>query len=320
MPTPFRLLPMLFLVWASLAEGTSEHSNLQKWPIEEFREEQSSDLSERIADYRERTQQFLEQALRKGIVSYRDAARASYGPRAVSASILKWKAEWRENVRPLGFRFDCDYETWGDSASLNGEIDFLEIEGESDLIAEYEARGHRIRISGAASGSTLLHEAGHTLQRRAICDEAISACDFSKGARTLPKRSSIDVILLEHLNYLLSQDELEVRFQDLNRVYAIANHGSPIMVAEDSLKALCLLGMPLAPEEVVEAFSRAGAHISQSEAEEMLSFAVVLRVEERVVFGDASELLTLRRLVMRLDPDLWPDLLAKIMYEAPGHL
>jgi hypothetical protein len=39
-----------------------------------------------------------------------------------------------------------------------------------------------------------------------------------------------------------------------------------------------------------------------------------------VAFEDARELCLLRRLVLQIDPACWPPLLAKILFEAPGHL
>lgn len=273
-------------------------------------------------EYLARAESILSMAVSEGSVSYSDVVSASYGQNGLAPSIIEAKQRWREASASLGFTYQCDYGNLRDAASVEKVEVGVRKQGTSYLVADYEASRHLIRLSRRATGSTLYHEAGHSLQRDAICRDATkkySKYSYDFKTRHSP-RGTVSKRLLEQYRYLSMQDELEVRLQDLNRAHAFAFDEGPIMDERDTLRTLAAMGFHLDFNEVAAAFEWAGRQLEKSDFVALAKSEKELRPDLERRFRDARELVDLRRLAIRIDAESWPRLFAKILFEAPGHL
>jgi hypothetical protein len=78
--------------------------------------------------------------------------------------------------------------------------------------------------------------------------------------------------------------------------------------------------VPLQYEETRDAFAFAGETLSRESFAAAIETVPVAPDLAAVAFEDARELGLLRRFALRVAPACWPRLLAKIIFEAPGHL
>ncbi|MDQ8185831.1 hypothetical protein [Pelagicoccus sp. SDUM812002] len=240
----------------------------------------------------------------------------------MSEELWAAKQAWREEMSGLGFVFRSDYGTWENRVSLESVEMAPGSRGHGELLAEYEALSNRIRLSPAALGTTLLHEAGHSLQRKAICGDARGSRPREWIVSKIPSEGlgGTSTRLIEQYRYLSSQDEFEVRLQDLNRAFASLLGRGPILDELDTLRALAVIGVPLEREEVRKAFDSVGRDFRERTFDVFTSTSVSQVTEELEAFPDARDLVVLRRLALKIEASAWPRLLAKILFEAPGHL
>lgn len=272
--------------------------------------------------YESQRDRFFVSAMRSGSVCYRDAVVASYRREVLSEELWKAKQAWREEMSGLGFVFRCDYGTWENRVALESVEMAPGSLGPGELLAEYEALSNRIRLSPAALGSTLLHEAGHSLQRRAICGDARHSRPPQWIVSKIPTEGigGTSARLIEQYRYLSSQDEFEVRLQDLNRAFASLLGRGAILDELDTLRALAAIGVPLEREEIRKAFDSVGRVCGERAFAVFTGTPVSQAIEELEAFPDARDLVILRRLALKIEAAAWPRLLAKVLFEAPGHL
>lgn len=284
--------------------------------------------SPRFEAYRVQRALFSRNAIERGYVDYAEAVKLLYPKEAITETLLKQKLQWREEH--LGtFVFATEYQRLNSPVTVRPLLARREPRLGSTLVACYEANYHVVRISEQAGESAVLHEAGHAMQRAALMkrtyaqESFVSASYQSRGFGYLESEdlASYKQRAVQRLDYLSSQDEFEVRLQDLNRFYAVWGNGSPIQNPIEAARALLALGMPLSYENLTIALQGTKYELKRNEFEDLLrGTAKVATPGEREVFEDAAELLTLRDLVFELDSTLWPLCLRKILFESPGHL
>lgn len=290
-------------------------------------QESASVRLQAIEDYREKTRRLSEEASRVGSLSYSEVLNCTYPDGALSEDLLALKSDWRAQWSDR-YLFVSDYE----SASVPVAVRHFESERNaqlgSTLVGRYEARGHIVRVSDLATDHTVLHELGHSLQRKALLETPLAKTAFISASYqsredtgvSRPKGRGRNARTFRRLEYLSSQDELEVRLQDLNRFYAVCVAGQPIADPLEALAALVELGMPVSRDEIMEIFK--GTQWEASSASVSLQVGASSPESEayQSVFEDAAELLLLRRLMIEWDASLWTRCLEKILFEAPGHI
>jgi hypothetical protein len=276
-----------------------------------------------LHDYAQRAAELRYIAVAEGFVNYAQVIASAYAPGAVNDETLAAKAQWRA-AAPAGFEFFSDYGLVTVSAAVQDLTPVSDAGLRSTLVAQYEATSHVIGLSAGAPDFTIFHESGHALQRAAL-----SARGLPAGRRTREPESLLDRVLravaadttsARRLKYLCSQDEFEVRLQDLNRFHALLLAGRPIMTPADSIRALSALGMPLEYEEVREAFLIVDQDLPRKWFDEHVAALPAPAPAIDATFEDARELLRIRSLALRVDHSFWQRMLAKMIFEAPGHL
>lgn len=274
--------------------------------------------------YAARAASLRRKALQTGRLTYREVVEAAYAPGAIDESVLAAKARWRAAAAAPTFEFVTDYADTADSAAVQPLIAMPDARLHSTLVAQYEATANVVGLSPAAADYAVFHEAGHSLQRALLLQGrggAAARRPHETGSLLeRPLRAGIaDATSVQRLNYLCAQDEFEVRLQDLNRFHALLVDGRPILDAHDSLRALVALGMPLDYEDARQAFAAAGRELPREQFARDTAIAPVPGTEIAVAFEDARELLMARQLALRVDEAFWHRMLAKIVFEAPGH-
>jgi len=247
-----------------------------------------------------------------GKLSYRQVLELSYKSQEISQWISV-KQAWRLQHPHIHFLSDLSAIDraipvyWADTP----EIDLFG----QQISARYHPLEDKIHIWKQARHSTLLHESGHGLQRRALIDEA-----RPDGTPTSRQPAKLAQVNDAKLDYLLSLDEFEVRLQDLNRFHAIHHEGRPILNPKDTITALLALGMPLKYKELTSALSTTKWHLSKEEFHALqLNFAPLNRIN-RACFSEAVDLVLLRDESLRRNPETWPKVLNAIVLRAPGTL
>lgn len=291
-------------------------------PLAAANSREPRDLASALEGYARRAATLRQAALAAGSVSYLDVLEAAYGAGTISPEVLAAKDAWR---RAHAATFDCvtDYSALLDEATVTALHAHPDPNLQSTLVAQYESLSHTIGIAPIAADFAIFHEAGHALQRAALRARGSAQSRRSELPDFLvmheARHREIDPTTLHRLEYLCSQVELEVRLQDLNRFHAFLT-GAPIMDAADAVRALAALGMPLTYEETRDAFALARSELTPE------AFARATEVDRpqagriAVAFEDARELRLVRTLSRRIDPACWTGLLAKLLFEAPGHL
>lgn len=274
----------------------------------------------RFEAYRDGAVALREAAVSRGWVSYDEVVALSYGPGGLDPEILQAKADWRSE-RGGDRRFITTYE------GLNKRVKVFAIEPirnvalNSHFVGLYFPRGNVIKLASTADPFVILHESGHALQRAALKQRRIDASGNAAWSSLAwsADLKALDERALGRLRYLTSQDEFEVRLQDLNRFYAVAVAGKPILDERDAAQALLALRLPLEFEELREAMSELGPTLERAEFDAMVARSEAARTATAPAFDDARELAMLRQLAIELDASIWPALLQKILVEAPGH-
>lgn len=273
--------------------------------------------------YAVRAAALRQRALDAGTVTYQEVVDAAYAPGVISRDLLASKANWRTSMSDR-FAFITDYATLHEGAAVQPLEAIADANLQSTLVALYESTSHQISIAPVATDFAIFHEAGHALQRATLRARGLAAglrADTNPITHApLPSASARDATAMYRLRYLCSQDEFEVRLQDLNRFHAVLLGGRPILNATESVRALRALGIPLTYEETRDAFAVGGLTLLPETFAQETATAVVAPATIAVAFEDARELSLIRRLSLRIDPDSWPRVLAKMIFEAPGHL
>lgn len=318
------LLVGLALAMFTAADDATTHSHVA-WKAADAATAALRDAADASA-YLQRAGQVRDAAVRDGRVTYRQVLAAAYAPGVVTPELLRQKADYR--ARFAGeFIFFADYSAVTEAAVV-AEIDAIPNPAMgSSLIGRYDSHTNRIDLARTAGALAVYHEAGHLVQRKSLpVQHAHRADDHSLLLRESPvfaqalTAAKMDERSQERLHYLSSQDEFEVRLQDLNRFFAARVAGHPISSPADSVRALAALGMPLDRAEIQTAFSNTGQALAAEDFDRLVAVARVPIEIVREEFDDAHELLILRNLAVRADRSLWQVVLRKIVFEAPGHL
>lgn len=284
-------------------------------------------LSAGFERYKIQQQRFSQTALENGYAAYASAVAVLYPNGVIDEAVLDAKRRWRRETAKE-FAYAADYESLEVPVTVRTLAARDEPALGSTLVACYEANYHVVRISSQASDAAVLHEAGHALQRQALLQRTFAQSSFVSASYEPHAQGSGGKDFLANsvrraerrLEYLSSQDEFEVRLQDLNRFYAVWSQGRPIMDPVETLKALLALGMPLRYEHVSEAIDGSDFLLGESDFSVIASETKTVSAAEREIFEDAAELLLLQELVFEIDRTLWPLCLRKILFESPGHL
>ncbi|MDQ8180702.1 hypothetical protein [Pelagicoccus sp. SDUM812005] len=242
-------------------------------------------------------------------------------------SLIAQKLKWQEQ-HAKRFPFFSDY------SNSHSPVRISEFNAEPDrklgslLVGRYEAYSHTIEVSRDATDFVLVHESGHTLQRQTLIARNAKAIRLNRALEAMPQLHDFQATSpkarrdKQRLQYLTAQNELEVRLQDLNRLFALHNHGLPISNPIDSLQALALVGLELDLESATRAL--ADTPWAERRQEIRQSLATSLSRDQRASlsrsFEDAAELRLLQTLLQRHQPKAWPHTLRKLLFEAPGHL
>lgn len=286
-----------------------------------------SSTDSRLIEFQKRTRALKEKAVLRGQVNYLQVLESSYGMAWVDQDLLDYKQAWRQRAEGLGAIFVSDYTICDQPATVVYSTNIKDSRDDSMLVAEYEATLNQIELSSAADSSALLHEAGHALQQEAICSARSSLKPppgvnrlIDQSLRSIKNEPDREKAKVDYLKYLLNQEELEVRLQDLNRFYAVIS-GQTVMNACDAVLALSALGMEIDVFQLSPWLNGSGLGLlTNQDLAKISSSKPEVSSTLRRAFEDAFELMTIRRLADELVPDLWPKLLQKIALEAPGHL
>lgn len=282
----------------------------------------------RLQAYAANVQELRSVAIARGAITYSEVLEAIYPDTAELSSFLAAKQEWRSEYGGR-FVFLSDYSTIGEYASISETTPTRNSSLGSTMIGRYEPRAHAIKIAHTASDFAIVHEAGHALQHKALADRSIrrsksvTFTEVERNLRSASLNSSVNRMTARRLRYLASQDEFEVRLQDLNRFHALALGHGPIMNPLDAVRALTQLGLKLDGPSVAQALDGTPWSLTSEEASRFIAnetagpdYANFSRQ-----FDDAYEFKMLQELSERTDEaELWPHLLRKILFEAPGHL
>ena len=281
----------------------------------------------RLFGYAARIASLRDAALSTGAIDYRSVLEAAYGGAFDIDSVLAYKRQWREERLPANHTL-TDYSTVAESAKVMATRPIRNRQLGSTMVGRYESRDHAIKIASVADDFAIVHEAGHALQRRALTDrsihrsESIRFTELERQLHTVAAEAGLSEVATRRLRYLAAQDEFEVRLQDLNRFYALVIAPHPILTPYDALEALAGLGLAVEVDDVHAAFEGTDWELTREETRTLLASD---RFASRIAsydayFDDAYEFSMLQNLASRVDAKLWPRLLRKIVFEAPGHL
>lgn len=276
--------------------------------------------------YSDRARSLHDFVRHQGSLSYLEAISYAYPKGSIDGTVLRKKEIWRQDAKEKGATYVSDYTSISFAAKVVSMPRQMDASSSSFVTAEYEARHNEIRVSSQATDEALYHEAGHVLQRASICETSTSMRQFpnsvyeiSSSLEALQKNKKSEQTRVSHLTYLLNQEEFEVRLQDLNRFYSCIE-GSPIMDSYQALHALMILGVEfesVPPRAILE---RLGIYLNDSEFLSLKKRLSLAQADAFSVFADARELVVIQQLSLQLYPELWPQILSKILLEAPGHL
>jgi hypothetical protein len=259
-------------------------------------------------------------------LSYLEAISYAYAEGSIDSTVLRKKEIWRQGAKEKGATFASDYTNLSFAAKVVSMPRQMDTSSSSFVTAEYEARQNEIRLSTQATDEALYHEAGHVLQRASICGSSTSMRQFSNSSyeissslEALQKNKKSENTRVERLTYLLNQEEFEVRLQDLNRFYSCME-GSLIMDSYQALQALMILGVEFESGSEKAALEKLGIYLNESDFLSLRKHLPPVPNKAFSVFADARELVVIQQLSLQLYPELWPQILHKILLEAPGHL
>ncbi|MDQ8204323.1 hypothetical protein [Pelagicoccus sp. SDUM812003] len=317
-----RLCPLLFGLVSLVAIHFLPH------PTRASEGPESALVVQKLEAYRENVRQLRIQALAQGFISYSEVLTCVYAELPDLSEILQAKRDWRQRYG-RDHIYLSNYDALSEAATVSKALPLRNRQLASTIVARYESRDHAIRIADIASDFSIVHESGHALQREALVERCVrrsQSVNFTSFEINFPsylKRTGVDGRSAKRLRYLTSQDELEVRMQDLNRFYAVAIAGRPILTPHETIEAMATIGLRLEVDSLVSALEAAKAPMAdRREVAAILARAKAIPEPARALscFDDASELLMMQRLTERIDPELWQTLLARLLVETPGHL
>jgi hypothetical protein len=275
-----------------------------------------------LNDYAAGAAALRQRAVSQGLIDYQDVIATAYAPGVIDEKTLLAKAHWRA-AHSEKFPFISDYARLTAHAAVRTLVAVPDPKLHSTLVAQYESTSNVIGVSVAATDFAIFHEAGHALQRAALRAYGAAAGRRDHGSEGMVDPELVagtsDITNAYRLRYLCSQDEFEVRLQDLNRFHALLVAGRPIMDAADSVRALAALGLPLDYDDAQAAFAAGGQELSRTQFDNYIAVPPATGVGIAAAFEDARELFLLRRFALRVDHQCWQRMLAKIIFEAPGH-
>lgn len=262
-----------------------------------------------------------------GQITYREILRSVYGEAFDIDSIIAAKTRWQQ-ANADEFTFISDYGRIDIVTPLEVAAPIRNARLGSTVVGRYEPRLDRIKIADIANDPTVVHEAGHALQRAALLERRIHGTkdilnsELERSMQTGDRLNRAHSRNLARLRYLTAQDEFEIRLQDLNRFYAVVQARRPIATPIEALEALALIGLPIDPKSAEQALANTAWHLTADQLRPTLdrAYARSAELDAAETFEDAFEFVRLHGLIAETNPDLWDEALRKIAFEAPGHL
>lgn len=285
-------------------------------------------LGERMETYAENCVALGDKAIETQSISYEEVLTSVYGPNFDVESGLASVVEWQKGNRE-DYTFFADYRKASVPAVLHMMLPKRNAKLGSTLIGKYNPKTDEISVATIANRFVIVHEAGHALQREALLQRrnwyAMSSrfdplAALRKRVTAGPKNNKLSA---ERLKYLSSQDELEVRLQDLNRLHAVAFEKGPITTPLEALRTLTYIGIPVTSQAAYVALEGTPWETCLAELDKTVTNGVADSEATRslaVYFEDAYELNRIYKTINRFEPELWGAVLKKIVFEAPGHL
>lgn len=266
-----------------------------------------------LSRYERRQEVLFQQASREQSVAYGTFLPSIYDP-ARLADILESKADYRDWVTAR-FPVFADYERISEAVPVARDATRVMKDGMTEAATYFVAEDRIVVRTDDRPGRSLLHEAGHALQhvRLAALGRQATVCD-RRLTRLAPKERN------PRLEYLLQQAELEVRLQDLNRLYAYFHAGVPILTPQDSICALGMLRAGVDARDIERALADANVSWPPGASEPLLRQWPRDDDATRLAFADAFTLAELLRISRQRSPELYSVVLMKLIFEAPAHL
>ena len=309
---------VVFLFLLGVAACSVEHRTVASLPgTADVAMSARPTLEESLAAYESRLDALKARALTTGQISYAQVVEAAY-TRAMLPPKTIARKRW-SYLRENKLRF-TDYSRLRITVPVQEEEMIRGSTPGSRLWGQYNFKGHRMHIDETAHANVIIHEAGHVLQRRELIDRRKRGRSVANSAdvdrvQSAAKEGMISTSKSARLCYLIRQDELDVRLQDLNRFFANCVSARPILSPQDSLRALYALGIDISAGDV-SAACLAGNLVGVTAIEDPV---VIFDGRVGHLFDDASELRELCYWSKRTGTELWPELLARILREAPHH-
>ncbi len=271
----------------------------------------------RLDAYSERLEALKKEALASGRISYAQVIATVYPDGVLTPDVIARKRRRHRAEEPVPF---TDYSRIHVSVPVREEAYIAGRTPGSRLWGQYNFGNHQMLVDQAAHASVIIHEAGHVLQRKELANrrrEGISVIADTDAGRVeeAAKQGVISASRSARIRYLIRQDEMDVRLQDLNRFHANIVAGHPILTHQDALEALYAIGVAPTIDEVRAACELAGIREIQPRPDPRM--IVDARID--TLFDDAVELRELCYWSKRAGGELWPDILARILKQAPHH-
>lgn len=273
-----------------------------------------------VAEYEKQGAALLASTLTSGTVRYIAVMRATYGEQTDALRAIK--REYRAASTGLYFS-DYECEAFEPAPVCRDETTTTM----NTLVygGMYSWTYQKVTLYGISpSYSTLFHEAGHSSQRAQEPAASSQVHEETRLADALGRagdlRPYVPAAKDHRYGYLLSQHEIEVRMQDLNR-YAYVTTGNAILTPSDTVRALLQMGIRLRIGEVVKALNEAGESVEVGEVEAMLRNVRKQDGRElRRVFRAAFDMAELFETTRDLSREMQGELLRKIVTETPAHM
>ncbi|MGH8016746.1 MAG: hypothetical protein ACREIA_00380 [Opitutaceae bacterium] len=271
----------------------------------------------RLDAYAKRLAELKRAAVESGRVSYAQVVAASYPAGVLTPDAIMRKRRLYHEEEPVLF---TDYSRIHVSVPFTEKAYIAGRAPGSRLWGQYNFGSDRMYVDQAAHASVIIHEAGHVLQRKELINrrrngESVLDDTDAERVEEAAKQGVISASRSARIRYLVRQDEMDVRLQDLNRFFANVVSDRPILSHQDALDALYALGAAPTVAEVRTACELAG--IRDAEPHGIPRMIVDARID--TLFDDAAELRELCYWSKRAGGELWPDILARILKQAPHH-
>jgi hypothetical protein len=294
----------------------------------------ASEFDRNFPAFVDRAKRLVNSSERTGRIAYHQVLDAVYGP--LDAATMEAKAAWRARLQAQGLLL-TDYQ------QLRRRVPVVRRPIASETTTglynpakdQIVIRADGTRTELTFETNTLMHESGHALQRNSLRSWTgrLSTPDEKHEAHKHWLSDSFRFALGSFLDqppaipgadpdqrhrynlYQLSQPELEVRLQELNRFFFIGA-GRPVLDPVDAAVALRQSGASITFRETAEALAELGFTLERGALPSRGRLNPV-QSEEFIGVRDLNVLLERSR---AYGPELRKAVLTAILGQAPGHL